>query len=548
MTHPPARLAISMAELEALLERAKAGPLSAADYATLKAALETLGYLTELLEDRTTTLQRLRHLLFGARTETTRTVCPPETSPEAAGKPAAAAAPPASGAAGPAAARPGHGRTGARAYAGARQVAVPHATLHTGDRCPECVKGKVYPQREPAFLVRVVGQAPLGATVYALEKLRCNLCGEVFTAESPAGVGPAKYDASAGSMVALLKYGSGIPFHRLEQLQGSLGIPLPAATQWEIVAEVAGTLQPAYAELIRQAAQGEVLHNDDTGATILALGRATGAGPPAAPPARTGTFTSGIVATREGREITCFFTGRQHAGENLADVLRQRAAALGPPIQMCDALARNAPATFQVILANCLAHARRQFVEIAPAFPDECRLVLETLQQVYRHDAAAKAQRLAPAARLALHQAQSGPLMETLEQWLTAQVVERQVEPNSGLGKAIAYLRKHWDPLTRFLHVAGAPLDNNVAERALKKAILHRKNAMFFQTERGAQVGDLFMSLIHTCQRCGADPFHYLTALQTHAAALAAAPQEWLPWTYQEALERAAPMPGPPTP
>jgi len=545
---PPPRLAIPRAELEALLERAKAGPLSAADYATLKAALATLGYLTELLEDRTTTLQRLRHLLFGARTETTRTVLPPPAPAEGtttAASETAAAAPPAA----PPTPRPGHGRNGVQTYAGATQVQVPLAPFRAGDRCPGCRKGKVYPQREPAVLVRVVGQAPLGATVYTLERFRCNLCGEVFTAAPPAGVGAAKYDASAGSMIALLKYGSGFPFHRLEQLQGSLGIPLPAPTQWEIVAEVAATLQPVYTELIRQAAQGEVLHNDDTSATILAVARGptdeTAAGEP---PARTGTFTSGIVATREGREIACFFTGHQHAGENLADVLRHRAAALGPPIQMCDALARNVPAAFEVILANCLAHARRQFVEIAPAVPDECRVVLETLREVYHQDATAQAEGLTPAARLAWHQAQSGPLMAQLHAWLTAQVAERQVEPNSGLGKAIAYLRKHWEPLTRFLQVAGAPLDNNRVERALKKAILHRRASLFFKTERGAHVADLFMSLIYTCQRTGADPFHYLTALQTHAGALAAAPQDWLPWTYRETVARSDGAPASSTP
>jgi hypothetical protein len=239
-----------MAELEALLERAKAGPLSEADYDTLKAALATLGYLTELLEDRTTTLQRLRHLLFGARTETTRTVllAPGES---VAGTTESAIASITSEGSCPAAPRPGHGRNGVHAYAGARQIQVPHPTFKAGDRCPGCQKGKVYPQREPAVLVRVVGQAPLGATVYTLERFRCNLCGEVFTAEPPAGVGAEKYDATAGSMIALLKYGSGLPFHRSKQLQGSLGIPLPAATQWEIVAEVAAKLQPAYTELIR---------------------------------------------------------------------------------------------------------------------------------------------------------------------------------------------------------------------------------------------------------------------------------------------------------
>jgi hypothetical protein len=112
------------------------------------------------------------------------------------------------------------------------------------------------------------------------------------------------------------------------------------------------------------------------------------------------------------------------------------------------------------------------------------------------------------------------------------------VEPNSGLGKAIASVRKHWGPLTRFLQVPGAPLDNNVCERALKKAILHRKNALFFQTERGAHVADVLMSLIYTCQRCRADPFHYLTALQTHTAELTAAPQDWMPWNYRATRER----------
>ena len=131
------------------------------------------------------------------------------------------------------------------------------------ETCPECGKGDVYGQ-EPKVLVRVVGQAPLAATVYSLERLRCNGCGQVFTAPEPEGVGPEKYDETAVAMIALLKYGSGTPFYRLEQLEKQLGIPLPAATQWEIVEEVAEVIKPAWDELIRQAAQGEVLHNDAT--------------------------------------------------------------------------------------------------------------------------------------------------------------------------------------------------------------------------------------------------------------------------------------------
>jgi hypothetical protein len=89
--------------------------------------------------------------------------------------------------------------------------------LHQGDRRPECQRGKVYPLHNPGPLVRIKGQAPIAATVYELQKLRCNLCGEVFTAEAPEGMGEEKYDATVASMMALLRYGSGFPWCRLEE-------------------------------------------------------------------------------------------------------------------------------------------------------------------------------------------------------------------------------------------------------------------------------------------------------------------------------------------
>jgi hypothetical protein len=256
---------------------------------------------------------------------------------------------------------------------------------------------------------------------------------------------------------------------------------------------------------------------------------------------RTGVFTSGIVSTGQGWKIALYFTGRQHAGENLAEVLKQRARHLGPPIQMCDALSRNVPklaAGVEILLANCLAHGRRQFVEVAANFPDQCRYVLEMLGQVYGRDAEARDRSLTPDQRLQFHQAHSGPVMEQLHHWLEAQFAERKTEPNSGLGKAITYLLRHWKALTLFLRKAGTPLDNNIVERALKRAVLHRKNALFYRTLNGADVGDLFMSLIHTCQLCGANSFDYLIELQRHAQRLAASPAEWMPWNYRETLDR----------
>jgi transposase len=518
-------------ELEAILERAKTA-LSEAEYTKLHAAMETLVFLTAELEKKRVSVQRLKQLLFGVTTETTQKVM--KHLLEEAGKEGICGDEAAEGQEPEARPKPkGHGRNGAEAYASAEKVRVPHARLKPGDACPNCKQGTLYESVAPGHLVRVHGQAPLGARVYELQKLRCHLCGEIFTAEAPPGVGEDKYDAESASMLALLKYGSGLPFNRLERLQGSLGLPLPAATQWDIVHHSGGRLAPALEELSRQAAQGQVLHNDDTTMKVLALSD------PARDPLgsdRKGVFTSGIVSIVEGRRIALFFTGHRHAGENLAVVLKQRASELDRPIQMCDALSRNLPQELQTIVAHCLAHGRRQFVDVAVNFPDECLYVLKILQDVYRNDAQARSEGMSPEQRLDFHQAESGPKMEQLKVWLTAQLEERKVEPNSGLGEAIGYMLKHWNELTLFLRQAGAPLDNNVCEQALKKAILHRKNSYFYKTQNGARVGDLFMSLIHTCELNDVNPFEYLTILQKHASELSAHPADWMPWNYRDTL------------
>jgi len=524
------RINVRVEELKQALARSLEAPMTQADYRKLEAALDTLAHVTELLADKDTTIGDLRQLLFPPSTEKTRAVL------KNAGLEAAGPANPE-----PKKKKPGHGRNAAKDYEGARRVKTPHPTMKTGDLCPACEKGKLYTQRKAKLLVRIVGQAPIAATVYEMERLRCNLCGEIFTSPAPEEAGgeqQSKYDETAAAMIATLRYGGGMPLNRLKDLEASLGIPLPASTQWEIVEQVADLIQPAHDELIRQAAQGEVLHNDDTSMKVMSLKRDKPKEDSGGE--RTGVFTSGIVSTQPGCRIALFFTGRKHAGENLTEVLKRRAAELAPPIQMCDALSRNLklPAELEVIVGHCLAHGRRRFVAVTENFPEPCRYVLEKLGEVYANDAIARQRALASEQRLHFHQERSQPVMEELETWLKAQLAEKKVEPNSGLGTAMTYLLKHWERLTLFLRQAGAPLDNNVCERALKKAILHRKNSLFYKTQNGARVGDLFMSLIHTAELCGANPFDYLSELQRHAGELATNPTEWMPWNYREALGR----------
>ncbi|HLW79190.1 MAG TPA: transposase [Terriglobia bacterium] len=554
----PKIIEMNPAEFEELMRRAEQGAFEEGDYAKIRGVLEAYLYVLELVDQKSTSIARLRKLLFGATTEKTKDVVGRETSSPAPngdqsnGEAGAADAPASTPVGEQKPKQPGHGRNGADDYPGATRVEVHHESLKPGNACPDCLRGKVYEMAERGVLIRLIGQPPVAATIYELQKLRCNLCGKVFTAEPPAEAGAKKYDASAVSIIAMLRYGLGFPWNRLDRMQKDLEIPLPASTQWEIVSAAAPQAKPVYEELIRQAAQGELLHHDDTTVKILEfMGKRakekifheSGGGEEGGqrdPPERTGLFTSGVVAISGGLRIALFISGRQHAGENLVQVLRRRATDLPPPIQMCDALSRNMPSELRTIIANCLAHGRRQFVEVNERFPAECRYVLEALEKVYRNDALARKDNLSAEERLTFHQTQSGPVMEELRDWLNRQFDERLVEPNSGLGAAINYLRKHWEKLTLFLRVAGAPLDNNICERALKKAIMHRKNSLFYKTQNGAAVGDLYMSLIHTCELNDVNPFDYLNELQRHADEVAKAPAAWLPWNYHEQLAAAA--------
>src|SRR3954468_14896118 len=528
MSPPDEPVSARPEEIESLLERVWRNQLGEQDLRLLERLLRLLLSVVRFLEQKNTSLARLKRLLFGPPD--------PPSSPPPVASPVSAelsdAAPVPAPASEPKPKRPGHGRLPGSAYTGATPVRCLHPQLHPGACCPDpgC-GGRLFDTVAPAIFIRLTGQPLVGATRYEQQVLRCSTCQQRYTAPLPEGVAAEKYDATADVAIVMAKYAAGLPFHRLAQMQEAYGVPLPPSVQWERVEAVADALLPVYLYLRTVAAQAGVLIGDDTRVQILSCYEENQQR--AADGQRHGLHTTGIVAHsfhKAQPSVVLYMSGRQHAGENVGELLELRSAEQGPPLQVGDALAANWSHASPVVTVKCLAHARRQFTDIEEMFPEECGQVREAFATVYRYEA--ETTDMTPDKRLAHHQLHSAPILERLQNWISTQFEQRRVEPNSALGKAFAYLQRHWEGLTQFLRWGNAPLDTNAVERALKRVVLHRKNALFFRTEQGSAVGDLLMSVIETCRANGIRAADYLLQVMNNARAVQDNPAQWLPWTY----------------
>jgi transposase len=395
--------------------------------------------------------------------------------------------------------------------------------------------------------IRLDGNALLSAMHSAVEKLRCSACGAIFTAGVPEGVEEEKYSAQARAVLAVSRYYLGLPGYRLPAYQARLGVPVPDATQWDQIEAVGDCAYKVCEPMEREAAQGELIVHDDTAGRLWALIKENSAILSAAqaqgvssPKERTGMHTTALVVKVGEHSALLYYSSRRHAGENLQERLDKREAGLDQPLARSDALTSNAVADdSRLIRCHCLAPGRRKCSDREDVFPQECQRVLQVLSPVCAHDEQARKAQLSPQARLAYHQAQSQPLMDALNTWRDRQLDERLVEPNSSLGKAIGSRQKHWETLTRFFSVPGAPLDHNRAERALQWFIRQRKNSLFYQRTHSAYIASVLTSLIATCVYAGGNAVEYLGALQEQRSEVCADPAAWLPWAY--ASSRASP-------
>jgi hypothetical protein len=369
------------------------------------------------------------------------------------------------------------------------------------------------------------------------------LCQQVFRAIFPKDVvTQPKADISARAMVCLAKYQLGTPLYRLETWQKIMKLPISDAEMWEWTESVALVLFPVHQALFSLAAQGQVIHNDDTTARVLELmeenrqvaeivKNSTNATEcRIAKKHRKGIFTTAFLSKVEDHQIAFYITGRKNSGENLDGLLNLRSKKLGNPIQACDGSSQNNAKEHTTDVAKCFNHARHNFCELVEMWPNEALACVEMCNAVFMNDR--KTKHMNQEERLSFHQKHSAPILDKLKNYCNGLIGRKIVEPNSSFGKAISYLNNHWEGLTSILRNGNAPLSNNDCERALKSKVLIRKNSYFYKSCWGAFVGDTLLSIIKTCSLNEINPYHYLLTIQVHSEEARKSPNEWLPWNY----------------
>ena len=409
-----------------------------------------------------------------------------------------------------------------------------------GQICPCCSRGKLY-KFDPAKLLRITGHAPFEAVQHITDRLRCNACQTLYTADLPASVledGDAnqKYGYSARSLMAIDKFYSGLPYYHQSSLADIFSQSISASTVFDQCEQVANAATPVFYELKRQAANANGFLIDDTHNRILAQkpemrGNPKGKGQKL----RKGVYTSGMIAQcNDGHDIVLFETSLGHAGEHLHDILKKRSPNLPAPLLMCDALSHNTTTTYELHVAHCNAHARRYFYDLEALYPEDIEWLLQTYAGIWKNESFVKSQQMDDQKRLNYHEKYSLPIMQTIKDWALKKQSAKAFEQRSAFGKAIEYFLKYYKQLILFCRVKGVLVDNNRMEEKHKIVIRGRKTSHFYKTVIGAGVANILLSIIATCQQADENVYNYLLALQRNRESILENPKEWMPWNYRD--------------
>lgn len=463
--------------------------------------------------------------------------------------------------------RKGHGRNGVDAFSNAVHFTHELDPCIIGSVCEECGPvrgaGRMWRYREKV-IIRIVGQPLFGAEIHHYEQVRCRICGKIIRAAGPAevleGIGTSyiTYDWSACAMLSMMHYFAGAPFKRLESLHNSWGVPMPDANQWNVVDACSELLFPLFKAIERHGIENAAsLRIDDTGSMVISIRRQIQAEiaileslGESTKDVRTGINATGVyLETHDDAVIMLFYTGRHHAGEIIDQLLKHRRRSEPKLAKVTDGASKNFVhgQEDKLIEATCNTHAFLKFRAIKDKYPIEYATAGEVYKQVFDNDDEAKARGLSPTERMYYHRKHSKPLMEKLKAMCEEKIKSKLVEPNSLLWVPLTFIINQWHRLTKFYEEPGVPLDTNLVEQALIIPVRYLAGSFNYKNQNGAEVGDLYMSLVATARANDVDPVAYLTDCLRNHEDLALRPENYLPWVYRERCSERDKVPQLPT-
>jgi hypothetical protein len=416
-----------------------------------------------------------------------------------------------------------------------------HPELSVGCRCPACSRGKLY-KYQPSQYMTISGQPVFTATQHIVEQLQCNLCDAIFKAplseeaRLDGADGRTLYSYSAVAQIAIFKFFGVVPWHRMETVQAWMGTRVPDASMFDQCERLANTIAPVVKHLRQLAANAQLFLGDDTGACVLNERSATIAERRTGKLVqRTGCHTTCVIAvTREGHRIVHFFIGIQHTGEMLDGLLIERAPTLAAPMVMSDALSANSVTVCAVRECYCNAHAVRNFKELEQSYPTEAGYATERYKQIFVHEDHCQEQQMSAEQRLAYHREHSKPLFKEICTYGFNLIENKEIEPNSDIGRAYNYLLNHEYELSAFYRYPGAPIDNNLTERTLRLPVHLRDAAPFYRNAVGASIAASILTVGVTAYNAGVNLLDYFVAMLRHSEDVKARPYDWLPWCYED--------------
>lgn len=403
--------------------------------------------------------------------------------------------------------------------------------IKIGDECLHCRLGKYYPG-EDRKLLEFTGGPMITPKRHIKKTLRCNRCGhEAISTKKIVRWTP----EARGALVINKIYGT--PWYRMGRIQKLFGVPIAVSTCWgQAKAVWEESAQYVVSELYKEGIESSLFCTDDTGMKILSVLKVNELLPEVEQRA---CHTTAICALNGKNKIILYITANRYCRENWSALLEKRKST-NKAILMTDASNQSLPKGEElkkVTSAVCLGgHGRKKFKELEKHHPEECTYFLERISELYKNESEFKKE--SPKERLKFHQKNSGPIIGEIFAKIKRLFHEKLVEPNSDLGKAMQYWLNHKKGLTAFLRIAGAPLDNNLAENALRIMAIYRNGSLFFKTLESAMIMSDMFSLVVTCESNGINAFAYLNWIQVHWKQVQAEPHLFMPWHFKNETEK----------